>query len=168
MAKFGKPTGAATTGFDAGSTTQVVRVGNTTTVALFDGDGLQVDIANNAVASITESTEKSSSMRSFAISGTGAGHAKLEAKDASGVVQASMTIQATTGATYAELLADYQPSDAAKQNLSSESSRGSGRRSRISARISLHPSICSPRNSRRPTWSRRASRGRRTGIRRSE
>lgn len=120
MAKFGKPTGAATTGFDAGSTTQVVRVGNTTTVALFDGDGLQVDIANNAVASITESTEKSSSMRSFAISGTGAGHAKLEAKDASGVVQASMTIQATTGATYAELLADYQPSDAAKQNLSSD------------------------------------------------
>jgi hypothetical protein len=120
LAKFGKPTGAATTGFDAGSTTQVVRVGNTTTVALFDGDGLQVDIANNAVASITESTEKSSSMRSFAISGTGAGHAKLEAKDASGVVQASMTIQATTGATYAELLADYQPSDAAKQNLSSD------------------------------------------------
>lgn len=118
MARFGKLPGAATTGFHAGSTTQVVRVGHAAAVALFDGDGLQVGVADGAVASITESTDPSDGARTFAVRGTGPGQTALEARDASGALQTSMNIQVTTRATYAELLADYQPSDAARQNLS--------------------------------------------------
>ncbi|MGH7438660.1 MAG: hypothetical protein ACRENE_23470 [Polyangiaceae bacterium] len=118
MARFGKPPGEGTLGFDQQAGLQVTHVGASTPLALFDGDSLAVAVANTSIATLSETPTGQGGLRAFILTAASPGTTTVDARDAGGAVQASLELQVNTERTLAEALADFQITDEDRANLS--------------------------------------------------